>query len=95
MHNMATMRHCQRIAVNISQDFGEQLGAVLELRRVDEPAAMRPATSTVLVLNRCSRPVRAAKFALPLHGMVEIGLIEKYGPVLYRSCLAKMVLDPS
>jgi hypothetical protein len=30
-----------------------------------------------------------------VHGMVEIGLIEKYGPVPYRSCLARMVLDPS
>jgi hypothetical protein len=45
MYNIATMRHCQRIAVNISQDFGEQLGAVLELRRVNEPAALRPSTS--------------------------------------------------
>ncbi len=37
MYNIATMRHCQRIAVNISQDFGEQSGAVLELRRLMNP----------------------------------------------------------
>ena len=37
MYNMATMHHCQRIATNISLDFGEQLGAVIELRRVDDP----------------------------------------------------------
>src|SRR5450432_745552 len=49
----------------------------------------------VNILSRCSRPVRAAKFALPVHGMVEIGLIEKYGSVPYRSCLARMVLDLS
>ena len=67
----------------------------LSWRRADELAEMRPSTSRVLVLNRCSRPVRAAKFALPAHGMVEMGLIEKYGPVPYRSCLARMVLDPS
>jgi hypothetical protein len=37
MYNMATMRHCQRIAVNISQDLGEQLGAVIELRELMNP----------------------------------------------------------
>jgi hypothetical protein len=31
MYNTATMRHCQRIAVNISPDSGKQLGAVLEV----------------------------------------------------------------
>jgi hypothetical protein len=65
MYNTATMRHCQQIA-----------GFPEKVRRRAKTVDLHGASAEPL-----SSTVRAAKFAMPVHGMVEIGLIEKYGPV--------------